>query len=59
MATPSWSPPAGGCATTPTGTPRPPPPRPACAPWPAASNSWTRDRPAHPGHHHPDPGLAA
>src|SRR5215213_7657999 len=49
MATPSWSPPAGGCATTPTGTPRPPPPRPACAPWPAASNSWTTRPPSTPG----------
>jgi hypothetical protein len=49
MATPSWSPPAGGYANTPTGTPKPPPPRPACAPWPAASSSWTPRPPSTPG----------
>ena len=34
------------------------PPRPACAPWPAASSSWTPRSPTHPSHHRPGPGLA-
>ena len=36
---PALSAPAGGFGSRPLGTPRPPPPRPACAPWPAASNT--------------------
>ena len=36
---PAWSAPAGGFGSRSLGTPRPPPPRPACAPWPAASNT--------------------
>lgn len=39
LTTLGWSPPAGGSGSRPPGTSRPPPLRPACAPWPAASNS--------------------
>jgi hypothetical protein len=44
-----WSAPVGGCVSGATGTPRPPPLRPACAPWPAASNSSTPRPPSTPG----------